>query len=145
MDSHFSKPNIDRKFIRNIVEQFAEGISKNNKQFEKSSFGDLVKPFIGVIIKALQLNPSTVSVQITNAPSIYILIVMRQYNLHFDLHFSEETGKFEEAVVNIFLNKVQKLNIFGSIEEISCEIQAFFNNNEQNTQSNYAISNQPYS
>lgn len=149
VDWILGRPKVTRDAIRDIVEQFAEGISQKSHLFARTSFWGLVYPFAKAVAQVLQHNPKKVSVQITNAPSIYILAEIGNQNLHFDLQFSEETGKFEEAVVNIFSNKTQQMNVFGSIEEVALDIEKYFK--PQNTsryyygQSFYEIPGQTYS
>lgn len=144
------KPKISLSAIHDIVEQFAEGLHQKRHLFANSSFWDLLYPFAKATALILQHNPSKVSVQITNEPSIYILAEIAGQNLHFDLHFSEETGKFEEAVVNIFFNKTQQMNAFGTVEEVVSHIEKYFNpqplySYEYYLQSPYGIPGQTYS
>jgi len=150
VDWMLGRPKISRKALRDVVEQFAEGISQKSHLFARSSLLDLIHPFVKSVVQVLQHNPQNVSVQITNAPSIYILAEIGTQNLHFDLHFNEETGKFEEAVINIFSNKVQQMNVFGSIEEVASEIERYFepqktSQYEYYIQYSYAIPGQTYS
>ncbi len=144
------KPKINLAFILDVVNQFAEGLSQKRALFSKSSFWDLLSPFAKSVGHILENDPSKVSVQVTNMPSIYILAEIAHQNLHFDLHFNEDTGKFEEAVVNIFSNKEQKLNVFGSIEEVIVDIERYFEQNaepgyEYYLHSTYEIPGQTYS
>lgn len=144
------KPKISPAFIGDIVEQFAYEISKNSQYFAKSSAEEVIKTFFKATRMVIQLTPSKVAIQITNTPGIYILAEIGEQNLHIDLNFSEETGKFEEMVVNIFFQKSQKLNVFGSFEEVSIEIQNYFGPIKKDIyeyfiQSNYAIPGQTYS
>lgn len=150
MNWNVGKPKINLAFILNVVEQFAEGLSQKRNLFSKSSFWNLLQPFSKSVGYILEYNPSKVTVQVTNLPSIYILAEIEGQNLHFDLHFNEETGKFEEAVVNIFSNKEQQLNVFGPIEEVIAEVDKHFEQNaepgyEYYLHSSYAIPGQTYS
>lgn len=121
------KPGIDLAFVLDIVEQFSEGLRQKGHLFTRSSLWDLLSPFSQAIGYLVMLGPERIAVQITNTPSIYIFAEIGDQNFHFDLHFNDETGKFEEAVVNVFLHKTQKLNVFGSIEEVVTEIENYLN------------------
>jgi hypothetical protein len=138
----------DFKFVLNVVEQFAEAISKRQDVFVKSSFLQLAVPFSKVVAQVLQLNPKNVAVQATTTPGIYIFSTIDGQNLHIDLNFSEETGKFEEAIVNIFEDKTQRLNVFGSVDEVLAEIQNYFepqkDTYEDLIRTSYAIPGQTY-
>ena len=122
-----SRPKVAPAFVLDIVEQFSEGLRQKGYLFARSSFWDLLLPFSQAIEYLVMHGPERIVVQITNTPSIYIFAEIRDRNFHFDLHFNEETGKFEEAVVNVFLHKAQKLNVFGSIEEVLTEIENYLN------------------
>lgn len=148
--SKTNKRRITRSFIFNIVDQFAKEINNKKRFFEKSSFIDLVLPFAKSIAFILEYAPGKVSIQATSTPSIYIFAEIDHVNLHIDLIFNEVTGKFEEAVANIFSEKVQKLNVFGSIDEVSLAIQQYLkpqsiSKYEQYTPFHYGISGQTYS
>lgn len=144
----YRKPKINWSLVDDIVEQFASEVSKKSHYFAKAPLYAVIKPFVKAAAQVLKLNPTKVSIQVTTAPSIYIFAEINHQNLHIDLNFSENTGKFEEAVVNVFSNKTQKLNVFGSLEEVTFEIQNYFEprntSYEYFIQSHYAIPGQTY-
>lgn len=144
------KPKVSKEFVNSVVEQFITELRKKSGYFAKSSPKELATVFYKGADKVLQLTPSSVAVQVTKTPSIYMKAEIDHQNLHIDLIFSEDTGKFEEAVVNIFSNKTQKLNVFGTIEEVFSEVQNYFEPFKAATyeyfiQSDYAIPGQTYS
>ncbi|MCF8244779.1 MAG: hypothetical protein K9J37_09875 [Saprospiraceae bacterium] len=144
------RPKVSKGLISDLVEQFAIELSGKSTYFAKSSPKDLKKLFEKAADKILQFAPSNVAIQATKTPSIYMKAEINHQNLHVDLIFSEETGRFEEAVVNIFSNKTQKLNVFGTIEEVFSDVQNYFEpfkvaTYEYFIQSDYAIPGQTYS
>lgn len=142
-------PKIDLILIDNMIEQFAAEINCKSKYFKQSLLTDILAPFANTCNQLLQLSPNKVSVQATTAPGIYLLAVIKGQSLHIDLNFSEKTGKFEEAVLNIFLKKTHLLNTFGTIEDIMLAMEQYFaydrSSYEFLIRSSYAISDQTYS
>lgn len=124
--SRVERQKVTTAFVMNVIDQLFEEIKKNGHYFNKTSFGHLLNTFAKVADEVLKLKPTKVCVQVTTTPGLYLNAEIDGEHLHIDLNFSEVNGDFEEAVVNVFSGKSQKLNVFGSIEEVFSIVRNYF-------------------
>lgn len=72
------------------------------------------------------LGPSNFSAVETQSRTVYFRAEIGPQVLHVSLMFDENTGRFEEVVANVFADKRQKLNVFGTVADVFDSVTNYF-------------------
>lgn len=132
--------------IKKFVGEFFVQLDKKRDFFSEVSLLTLLKYFVDGSAELLSLNPNSISVELTSATSIFFFAKKEDHNIYFEIFFDENSGKFSDAVVNVYKNKSQCFAINGSINYVVKKIDDFLkptsHNYYQYFQSTYGISDE---
>jgi hypothetical protein len=112
--------------IKSYVKEFFSQLECKRDHFQNISVSSLLRHFIQASGEILAFAPNKIAVELTSSKSIFIFGVKEGTNIYLEMFFDETSGKFSEAVVNIYENKAQKLAVNGSISKVISEIDEHF-------------------
>lgn len=108
-----------------VVEFFAQ-LEKKQEHFQNVSMSTLLRYFIQGSSELLTFSPTKISVELTSSKSIFLFGEKGDENIYLEIFFDESSGKFSEAVVNVYENKIQQLAVNGSISTVIKELEEHF-------------------
>lgn len=112
--------------IKSYVQEFFTQLESKQVHFQNVSVASLLRHFIQASSEILAFAPNKIAVELTSSKSIFICGVKGETNIYLEIFFDENSGKFSEAVVNVYENKIQKLAVNGSIPKVVTEIDEYF-------------------
>ena len=116
----------DFKSVFTFVNRFCNELLDKQDVFMEIIPFDIIKNFTIASGELFALSPDSLSVQLTNSKSIFLVCTKDNLKIYLELFFDENTGKFSEAVLNIYENKAQQLAISGTLPELLDEICNYY-------------------
>lgn len=130
--------------IKDFTKQFFDELTRKKHLLEKIKTLSLLTNFVQASAEVLKYNPDIASVEFTTAKSLFVYTSKGTSKVYLELFFDEETGKFAEAVLNIYQSRTQELAINGTLNFVIQKLDGYFSPASINlympTETPYAIS-----
>lgn len=130
--------------IKDFTKLFFDELTQKKHLLSGIKTLSILKIFIQASAELLKYNPEVVSVEFTSVKSLFLFTSKCESKVYLEIFFNEESGKFSEAVLNIYQDREQELAINGTLNFVIQKLDGYFNPNSINlympTERPYAIS-----
>lgn len=110
---------------KKLANQFLKELEERNNVLSELGIDKilLLKNFIKTSEELLTMDLDQIMVEITSSGSLFYNCRKSTSNIYFELFFEELSNDFQEAVGNIYENKIQQLTFSGSVSEVMEKMQ----------------------
>lgn len=130
--------------IKDFTKQFFDELTKKKHLLSEIKTFSLLTNYVQASTELLKYNPEVVSVEFTTAKSLFLYSSKGHSKVYLEIFFDKETGKFSEAILNIYQDKEQELAINGALNFVIQKLDGYFLPSSINlykpTETPYAIS-----
>ena len=119
------KPSI--RLIKNLAAELFEEIRQKSANPLRVKPSELFNSFVRIAYELLKYNPTSISVEITSVNSVFIFCIIDNKNFYLELFFDDSSGKLSEAVINIYIDKIQEFALNGDLAETIQELDEYLN------------------